>query len=67
MTEEQILAMWRSGYSKYQVAEIYRRIYNSHIKVLRLDIRSRHAGHMLSSYESLKIVEKTILKELQKC
>lgn len=66
MTEEQILAMWRSGYSKYKVAETYKRIYNDQIKIIRLDVRNRHAGRMISSYEALSVVEKIILKEVKK-
>lgn len=62
MTEEQILQMWRSGYSKYKVAEIYKRIYNEQIKIIRLDIRNRHAGKMISTYEALNKVERVILK-----
>lgn len=64
MTEEQILQMWRSGYSKYKVAQIYKRIYNEQIKVARLEPRNRHSGKMISTYEALNKVERVILKSL---
>lgn len=64
MTEEQILQMWRSGYSKYKVAEIYKRIYNEQIKIIRLEVRNRHSGKMISTYEALNKVERIILKNI---
>lgn len=30
--DQEILQLWKSGLSKYKVAEIYRRRYNEHIK-----------------------------------
>ena len=66
MTEEQILQMWRSGYSKYKVAEIYKRIYNEQIKIIRLDVRNSHSGKMISTYEALNRVERVILKNLER-
>ena len=65
MTEEQILQMWLQGYSKYKVAEIYKRIYNEQIKIIRLDVRNRHAGKMINTYEALNKVERVILKEVK--
>lgn len=64
MTEEQILQLWKKGYSKHKVAQIYKRIYNEQIKIIRLDVRNRHSGKMISTYEALNRVEKIILKNL---
>ncbi len=66
MTDEQIIKLWKTGFSKYKVAEIYRRIYNQQIKIIRLEVRNRHSGKMISSYEALNRVEKLILKEMNK-
>lgn len=66
MTEQEILKLWRSGLSKYKIAEIYRRRYNQQIKLTRLEIRNRHAGRFITSYEALSVVEKIIYKEIMK-
>ncbi len=66
MTDEQIIKLWRSGLTKYKVAEIYKRLYNQNIKLVRLEPHNRHRGSLISSYEALARVEKIILKEVNK-
>lgn len=66
MTEEQIIQLWRSGLDKYKVAEIYKKIYNQEIKIIRLEVRNRHSGKMITTYEALAKIEKVILKELNR-
>ncbi len=66
MTDEQIIKLWRSGLTKYKVAEIYKRLYNQNIKLVRLEPHNRHRGTLISSYEALARVEKIILKEVNK-
>ena len=65
MTEEQILKLWRSGYDKNRVAEIYKRLYNQQIKLNRLEPHNRHKGKLISSYDALARVEKIILNNLK--
>lgn len=62
MTDEEILSLWRQGLSKYKVAEIYKRLYNREIRLIRLDMRFRHSGRFLSRYDALRRVEEVILK-----
>lgn len=62
MTEQQILQLWLQGYNKYKVAKIYQTTYNNTIKIIRLDIRNRNSGKILTSYEALAIVERIIYK-----
>ncbi len=66
MTDEQIIKLWRSGLTKYKVAEIYKRLYNQNIKLMRLEPHNRHRGRLISSYEALARIEKIILKEVNK-
>ena len=63
MTEEEILQLWFSGYDKLKVAEMYKRRYNQQIKMIRLDIRNRHAK-FITYTEALGRVEKIILKRV---
>ena len=62
--EQEILKLWQSGLSITKVAEIYRRNYNMHIKLVRTEMHNRHAGRLISSYESLAIVERVIYKKV---
>lgn len=66
MEEKEIIELWTSGLSKYKVAEIYKRRYNQYIKIVRLEVRNRHSGRFISSYEALNKVEYTILEYLRK-
>lgn len=63
MTDEEIFQMWLSGYNKFKVAEEYKRRYNQQLKIIRLDVRNRHAGKFISYFEALNRVEEVILKE----
>ncbi len=65
MRDEEIIKFWRSGLSKYQVAEIYRREYNQRIKIVRYDRRHRHERFM-TKYEALAYVERIILEEVRR-
>ncbi len=62
MTEEQILQLWLKGYDKYKVAKIYQITYNNTIKIIRLDLRNRNSGKLLTNYEALAVVERIIYK-----
>lgn len=64
--EEEILTMWKSGLSITKVAEIYRRDYNRHIDLVRMDMHNRHAGNKINNYQALSIVEKTIYNYVMK-
>lgn len=64
MNEEQILQLWKKGYSKHKVAQIYRQSYNEQIKLARLEVRNRYSGRLISSYEALATVERVILKQI---
>ena len=66
MEDKEIIQLWTSGLSKYKVAEIYKRRYNQNIKIVRLEVRNRHAGRFISDYEALAKVEYTILEYLRK-
>lgn len=65
MTEQEVIKLWRSGLSKNKLAEIYKREYNNRIKIIRLDVRNRHAGRFITNYESLAYIERIILKYLK--
>lgn len=65
MDEKRIIQLWKSGLSKNKIAEIYKRIYNEQIKIIRLDVRNRHSGKMISTYEALNKAERVILKSLE--
>lgn len=62
--EQEILKLWQSGLSISKVAEIYRINYNMNIKLVRIEMHNRHAGRLISSYESLAIVERVIYKKV---
>lgn len=65
MRDSEIIKFWKSGLSKYQVAEMYRREYNQRIKIIRYDRRHRYEKFM-TKYEALKHVEKIILEEVRR-
>ena len=65
MKEEEILQLWKSGYSKHKVAEMYRTNYNNRIKIIRLDIRNRNVN-FITKYDALKRVEKIIYEYVRK-
>lgn len=65
MKEKKIIDLWRSGLSKNKIAEIYRREHNEQIKLIRLTVRHRHDGKMITNYEALSIVERTVYRYLK--
>lgn len=65
MTDKEILKKWTSGLSKNKLAEIYKREYNQHIKIIRSSARHRHDGRYISNYEALVYVERAIYKYLK--
>ena len=58
MTEKEIISKWKSGLSKEQLAKQYRREYNMQIRIIRAEVRHRHSGHFITSYEALAYVER---------
>lgn len=66
MEDKEIIKLWLSGLTKYKVAEIYKRRYNQHINLIRLEVKNRHAGKFISNYEALGKVERVILNNLKK-
>lgn len=65
MTDSEIIQKWKNGLTKNKLAEIYKRDYNQNIKIIRSNIRHRHDGKFVSSYESLYYVERVIYKYLK--
>lgn len=65
LVDKEIISLWRSGLNKYKLAEIYKSRYNHRIRIIRSEMRNRHAGRYISSYEALAVVEKAILKYLE--
>lgn len=66
MLEKDIIQLWQKGLSKKQIAKQYKGQYNNQIKVIRSELRNRHSGKFITSYESLAYVEKVIYKYLCK-
>ena len=64
MRDKEIIEKWKAGLSKNKLAEIYRRDYNRHINLVRTEMHNRHAGKLISNYESLAIVERVIYKKV---
>ena len=64
MTDKEILQRWMSGLSKNKLAEIYRREFNQHIRIIRSSVRHRHDGNFITSYEALRKVEQVIYRYL---
>lgn len=65
MTEQEVIKLRRSGLSKNKLAEIYKREYNNRIKIIRLDVRNRHAGRFITNYEALGYVERVIYEYIK--
>ena len=65
MLEKEIIKLWREGINKNKLAEIYKSRYNHRIKIIRSEMRNRHAGRYISNYEALAYVERAILKYLE--
>ena len=66
MQDKEILEKWKQGFSKEQLAKIYKRQYNQEIKIIRSSVRNRHSGRFITQYEALAYVEKIIYKYLKR-
>ena len=62
MENHDIIAKWKQGISKNQLAKIYKREYNMQIRLIRLEVRNRHSGKLITDYEALGKVEQVIYK-----
>ena len=65
MTDKEILKKWTSGLSKNKLAEIYKREYNQHIKIIRSSVRHRYDGKFITNYGALAHVEEVIYRYLK--
>lgn len=65
MKENEIIAKWKAGLSKNQLAAMYKRQYNQEIKIIRSSVRHRHDGRYISNYEALAYVERVIYRYLK--
>ena len=66
MNEQEIITLFRSGLTKYKLAEIYKRKHNQQIKIIRSSVRHRHDGRFISNIEALYYVERVIYKNIMK-
>ena len=66
MTKEEIIRKWNEGFSKNQLALMYKNQYNLDITKIRLNIKNRHSGKFISNYEALKYVEQILYDECMK-
>lgn len=65
LNKDEIIKKWKSGLSKQMLSEIYKRQYNIEIKIIRSQLKHRHDGRFITSYEALAHVEKVILQYLR--
>ena len=65
MTEQEVLDLWKKGIDKNKLAEIYKRNYNQHIKLIRSSVQHRHDGRFLTNRKALYIVERIIYKAVK--
>ena len=65
MKDKDIIAKWKAGLSKNKLALIYKRQYNQEIRIIRAEVRHRHSGRFITSYEALAYVERVIYKYLK--
>lgn len=66
MQDKEIIEKWKQGLSKNKLAQIYKRQYNQQIRIIRSEVRHRHSGRFITSYEALAYVERVIYKEVVK-
>lgn len=66
MQDKEIIEKWKQGLSKDKLALIYKRQYNQQIRIIRAEVRNRHSGRFISSYEALEKIEKVIYEYLRK-
>ncbi len=65
MQDKEIIEKWKQGLSKDKLALMYKRQYNQQIKIIRSEVRNRHAGRFITNYEALAYVEKIIYKYIK--
>lgn len=65
MQDKEIIAKWKQGLTKNQLAKQYRREYNMQIRNIRAEVRNRHSGRFITNYEALAYVERVIYKYLK--
>lgn len=65
MQDKEIIKKWKQGLSKDKLATIYKRQYNQQIRIIRSEVRHRHSGKFITSYEALAYVETIIYKYLR--
>lgn len=66
MTDKEIIDKWKAGLSKNKLALIYKRQYNQQIRIIRSEVRNRHSGRFITSYEALAKIEKVIYDYLKR-
>jgi len=64
--DKEIIEKWLEGLSKEQLAKQYKRQYNQQIRIIRSEVRHRHSGRFITSYEALAYVERVIYKYLKR-
>ena len=65
MTDKEIIDKWKAGLSKNKLALIYKRQYNQEIRIIRAEVRHRHDGRFITSYEALAHIEKVIYEYIK--
>ncbi len=66
MQDKEIIERWKAGLSKDKLAQIYKRQYNQQIRIIRSEVRNRHAGRFITNYEALNKIEKVIYGYLKR-
>ena len=66
MQDKEIIDKWKQGLSKEKLAKQYRREYNMQIRIIRSEVRNRHSGRFITSYEALAKIEKVIYEYLRR-
>lgn len=66
MQDKEIIQKWKAGLSKNQLATMYKRQYNQEIRIIRAEVRNRHSGRFITSYEALAYVERVIYEYLKR-
>ncbi len=66
MQDKEIIQKWKQGLTKETLAKIYKRQYNQQIRIIRSEVRNRHSGKFITSYEALAKIEKVIYEYLKR-
>lgn len=65
MQDKEIIQKWKQGLSKDRLSLMYKRQYNHQIRIIRSEVRNRHSGKFITSYEALAYIENVIYKYLK--